>query len=109
MRITKSELYDILKHLVYDIYIDGDCIEIEYYANGKDCNFNFTARTFEELANEIKEVYNNYDIEEELEIYLPMRGKQGVPNSVFNIIKDLEKERDTLKEIYETINDYIER
>lgn len=47
---------------------------------------------------------DSYDVDEEAEVWVELRGKNGVPNSIRSLIKDSEWKLETLKKLYEELN-----
>ena len=77
---------------------------------GQDCVYCVPHEgTPESFIETVKGIAENYDVDEELEIYLPMRGKQGVPSSAVTIMRDCEECQNTLKEISEALSKLLEK
>ena len=58
----------------------------------------------------IRDRYNNFDVDEEAEIWIENRGKNGVPNSIKALVEDAEwKEsaRERLANDLEELGDYL--
>ena len=51
----------------------------------------------------IYEYADNYDVDNEVELYFPMRGQRGVPDSVREILDDCQEAKDTLMAIAEDL------
>lgn len=52
--------------------------------------------TDEGFIEAIRKRYNNFDVDDEAEIYIENRGKNGVPNSIKALIEDAEWKESTL-------------
>jgi hypothetical protein len=88
---------------VYEITKQGDdyYIEISQYTPlGEDwwvtVWFDGTDNGFIES---IREIYENFDVDEETEIWIESRGKNGVPNSIKALVEDAEWKQATLGEL----------
>ena len=55
--------------------------------------------TDEGFVEAITERYNNFDVDDEAEIYIEFRGKNGVPNSIKALIEDAEWKESTLDKL----------
>lgn len=106
-----EELKKILKNLdltiSQDLEYQGFSIRWHTKANGKDCYWDFCSTTLEEFAQEVQQVYQDYGIEEQLDVYIEFRGQKGVPETASEIMKDLREERRMLKEIYLAVKKYL--
>ena len=47
---------------------------------------------------------DSYDVDEECELWIDGRGKNGVPNSIKALVEDAEWKLETLKELYEDLS-----
>lgn len=63
--------------------------------------------TGEDFINKFVEYAENYDVDDEVELFVPMRGKQGVPSSVRTIVADCEEAKATLMEIAECLSRFL--
>lgn len=55
--------------------------------------------TAEDFVKKFVECADSYDVDEQVEIFSPMRGQQGVPKTIKEIIEDCQEAKDTLTEI----------
>lgn len=53
----------------------------------------------------IRERYNHFDVEEEAEPYIEMRGKRGVPKSIKDLLNDAEWKEEKLHSLVTTFDD----
>ena len=88
------------------------CIEINQYTDlGEDwwLTLGYDG-TDEDFIQKFEILVDNFDPDEEAEIYIDMRGKNGVPDSIRDILEDqvwkLETLRTTLKELKEEFEEY---
>ena len=88
-------------NLTYNISADTSAI-IEFWTNTSDqdipTEFDYDG-TPEGFVKEFTERAENYDVDEEVELYVNMRGKNGVPNTVRELLDDCQEAKDTLMEI----------
>lgn len=75
----------------------GQDIPIDFYFDG----------TAEDFVREFTEAAESYDVDEEVEIYVGMRGKNGVPNTVRELLDDCQEAKDKMMEIAEKLQEAI--
>ena len=63
--------------------------------------------TPEDFVKQFTESAENYDVDEEVELYVGMRGKNGVPNTVRELLDDCQEAKDTLMEIARRLQEAI--
>ena len=63
--------------------------------------------TAEDFVKQFTKCAEAYDVDEEVEIFVDMRGKNGVPESVREILEDCEEAKDTLMKIAEKLQEAI--
>lgn len=63
--------------------------------------------TTEDFILQLKIYYNNFDIDEEVEPYISMRGKNGVPNSISILLEDAEWKETKIKELSDDLSNYL--
>lgn len=64
--------------------------------------FDGTNRGF---INGVRDRYNNFDVDEEAEIWIESRGKNGVPNSIKDLVEDAEWKERTLGELFDQLDE----
>lgn len=67
-------------------------------------DFDGTAKDF---VKQFCEYAENYDVDDEVELYIGMRGKQGVPNTVRELYDDCQEAKDTLMNIADELKSTI--
>ena len=88
------------------------CIEINQYTNlGEDWWITlWYDGSDEDFIDQFETMVDNFDPDEEAEIFIDMRGKNGVPDSIRDILDDqvwkLETLKTTLKELHEEFEEY---
>jgi len=55
--------------------------------------------TAEDFVKKFCEVAEGYDVDDEVEVFVPMRGERGIPCRVMDIVKDCQEAKDTLMKI----------
>ena len=55
--------------------------------------------TTEGFVKRFSEAAENYCVDDEVELYVGMRGQRGVPNTVMEIVADCQEAKDTLMKI----------
>lgn len=63
--------------------------------------------TPEDFVKQFTEASDNYDVDEEVELYVNMRGQNGVPNTIRELLDDCEEAKQTLTEIAEALQKAI--
>lgn len=61
--------------------------------------------TDEGFIKAVRERYNNFDVDEETEIWIENRGKNGVPSSVKALVEDAEWKESTLDELADELEE----
>jgi len=61
--------------------------------------------TPEGFVKEFVERAENYDVDEEVELFASMRGKRGVPDTIRELIDDCQEAKDTLLDIAKALKD----
>lgn len=61
--------------------------------------------TDEGFIEAIKDRYNGFDVDEETEIWIENRGKNGVPSSIKALVEDAEWKERTLGELYDQLEE----
>lgn len=92
--------YDIEKdHALIEFWTDtaGQDIPVEIDYDG----------TVEDLVEKFVEYANNYDVDDEVKVYVNMRGQNGVPNTVRELLDDCQEAKDTLMEIADELQNAI--
>ena len=109
-----EKIYDVLDKLSvrYDINYCGSETEamIEFWTDtvGQDIPTEFDYDgTPEDFVKQFTERAENYDVDEEVELYVNMRGKNGVPDTVRELLDDCQEAKDTLMEIAEKLQEVI--
>lgn len=64
--------------------------------------------TAEDFVKEFTERAENYDVDEEVEVYVNMRGQNGVPNTIRELLDDCQEAKNTLLEIAVKLNAAIQ-
>lgn len=110
MNKTFKQIQKILDENNFNCYNieeqDGEyIIEFQQYTPcGEDWNeylyFDGTINGFEKALHER---WYYFDIDDEVEIWIPLRGKNGVPESITALFKDAEWKKDTLEELLQSV------
>lgn len=56
------------------------------------------------FINAVRTRYITFDVDEEAEIWIKNRGKNGVPSSIIDLVRDAEWKEDTLGELLDALN-----
>lgn len=88
--------YDEVKEYGGKYYIElyNDTPEEEYWR--VTVWFDGTDKSFVDF---VEEITTNFDIDEEVEMYIPSRGKNGVPSSISALVHDAERKLEQLESL----------
>lgn len=62
--------------------------------------------TLKDFLDKFIDCFEGYDVDEEVELYVNMRGQNGVPDSVRKLMDDCQEAKDTLMEMAETFKKF---
>lgn len=83
---------------------------VEFWTDtlGQDISveFNFDGSA-EDFVKQFCEHAENYDVDDEVELFIGMRGKPGVPNTVRELLNDCQEAKDTLINIADELKSAI--
>lgn len=94
----------------FTIDIDGNEIEFgKYSPEGQDFRFTVEAKNLNELADNVMEQYESYDVSYETHLWLDNcgHGQNGAPYDMQDVYRDMQSCKDSIMKIYDIINDYI--
>ena len=85
---------------------DGYDVELETYSpEGEDVIISFIYDgTEEDFIKQFESYAEDFDAEEHAETYINMRGKNGVPESIKNLLEDAEWQKEMLLEVAKDLN-----
>lgn len=96
MTITEKQI-EVMESLDWRIHDSGEDIEIENYSPaGEDLVFTLYGET---LLEAVTELYESYDAEEHAELWIDNRGKNGVPESIRELLDDADSIEEMLREL----------
>lgn len=90
--------YEIRDHYaIIEFWTDtaGQDIPVEIDHNG----------TTEDIINQFVDYAEGYDVDDQVELYVGMRGQNGVPETVRELLADMQEAKDTLMMIAEKLRD----
>ena len=65
--------------------------------------------TAEDFVKQFCEHAETYDVDDEVELFIRMRGKQGVPNTVRELLNDCQEAKDTLINIADELKSAMKK
>ena len=71
----------------------------QYTPAGEDWSEIFEASSVGDFVGNLEKRIENWDIDEEVEPYIDMRGRNGIPSSIRELLEDAEWKLNTLKEL----------
>lgn len=92
-------------------YSFGENAYIEFWTDtaGQDIPTEFDYDgTPEDFVAQFVEAAERYDVDTEVELYMEMRGRNGVPNTVRELLNDCQEAKDTLMKIADKLQKAIE-
>ena len=63
--------------------------------------------TEDDFVDEIRDYYVGFDPEDEVELYIQNRGKNGIPTSIRDLLDDQDWKEEKLKSLIDALDDYI--
>lgn len=87
---------DTCGYVLIEFWTDTAGQDIVYEYDGWD-------GTAEDLVKDFIRDAENYDVDEEVVLYVNMRGQKGVPSSVMDLLEDCQEAKDTLMKIAEKL------
>ncbi len=108
--MTFKEIKEILeeKNVKYEIRPKEGYGLVEFWTDtaGQDIptEFDFDG-TPDGFVKKFVECAENYDVDEEVELFAGMRGKQGVPDTIRELLDDCQEAKDTLLDIAKALKD----
>lgn len=98
----RKKYQDACENLGWDLTDEGDG---NIYVNqpspkGEDFGFSVPAADF---VRAVRDYYQDFDVDEHVELWIDGRGKNGVPSSIRELVKDAEDIDDMLKELADTL------
>ena len=63
--------------------------------------------TAEDFVREFSQRAEDYDVDDQVEMYADMRGQYGVPDSIRTLLDDCQEAKDTLMDIAEKLKEAI--
>lgn len=63
--------------------------------------------TVNDLVNKFSDYAENYNVDEEVELYVNMRGQNGVPSTIRELLDDCQEAKDTLMNIATKMKEII--
>lgn len=89
-------LVDAAELLDWSVHINDDCIEFEKYSPaGEDFFFTITGNDEARVVEQVRGYAYDFDPDEHAEMWVEIRGKRGVPDSIRTLIDDA----DAIKEM----------
>lgn len=100
-------IFDILEDKEFSPCILDDRLEcrIETPA-GEDFYFDLAGKNEQEWEESLHEYVRQFDIDEYVELFIQLRGKYGVPDSISELVKDAEWIKNRLEELVDSISKY---
>ena len=109
MKRIEEALSEMDVKFEYTLPTEDTCgyVLIEFWTDtvGQDIPYEYDRwdGTAEDLVKDFVRYAENYDVDEEVELYVNMRGRNGVPNTVRKLLDDCQEAKDTLMKIAEKL------
>lgn len=113
MKPLSKEIIEVIKK-------EGFSVQVDKQSNGYCADLNQSTllgedwwvcivfdETEEDFVNEFRDYYYGFDPEDEAEIYIQNRGKNGIPNSIRDLLDDQDWKDEKLKSLLDALDDYI--
>lgn len=105
-----GDIIKILEKNNWNVEVNDGILSIEQWSNlGEDLVEEIEYTTKKDFIENFERIVENFDVDEHVELWLPLRGKKGVPDvSIRELLKDAEEieqlYKTTLKEIKDLEN-----
>ena len=105
VNITLEDIRDVVEELGWALKEYDDYVMVENWTDvaGQDIFFETNSKDPVEVIDEIIDYANNYDVDEEFDVYNEYRGKNGVPSSARTLLEDLENAQEMWNELAEAL------
>ena len=106
-----TRIIEVLDNLGIKYSIDGNNALVEFWTDtaGQDIPTEFTFDgTAKDFVKQFTEAAENYDVDAEVELYADMRGKNGVPATIRELLDDCEEAKQTLMDIAQDLQRALE-
>ena len=106
-----NRIKEVLDNLDVKYEITNDYALIEFWTDtaGQDISVEINHNgTAEDIIKQFSEYAENYDVDEEVEIYAEHRGKNGVPATFRELLEDMQEAKDTLLAISNKLQEAIQ-
>lgn len=113
MKRIEEALSEMDVKFEYTLPTEDTCgyVLIEFWTDtaGQDVPYEYDGwdGTAEDLVKDFVRHAENYDVDEEVELFVDMRGQNGVPSTVREILDDCQEAKDTLMKIAEKLQAVI--
>lgn len=77
----------------------------QYTPAGEDWNISVWFKDKDGIQEAVENLYDGFDVDDEAELWIDQRGKNGVPNSISEIVEDQEWKLEKLGELYNDLSD----
>lgn len=102
--MNKAIIVSILQEHDFSIdyfnYANERCTAIKKYTPcGEDWFEEFSWKSAKAFTEELENFVDNFDIDEQIEVWLPLRGTRGVPEHVTDLIEDAKWKLEQLEQL----------
>lgn len=99
-------LTDAAELLDWSVHIYDDCIEFEKYSPaGEDFILTITGNDEACVVEQVRECAYDFDPDEHAEMWVEIRGKRGVPNSIRTLIDDADAIKEMVFELADALRE----
>ena len=110
----------LCKEIIEVIDKEGFSVQVDKQSNGYCADLNQSTplgedwwvcvvfdETEDDFVDEIRDYYVGFDPEDEVELYIQNRGKNGIPTSIRALLDDQDWKDEKLKSLSDALDDYI--
>ena len=103
--ITLEDIRDVVEELGWNFEEYDDYVMVENWTDvaGQDIYCDTNSKDPIEVIDTIIAYANNYDVDDEFDVYNESRGKNGVPSSARTLLEDLENAQEMWNELAEAL------
>lgn len=113
MKPLSKGIIEVIEKEGFSIQVDkqqnGYCADLNRSTPlGEDWWISFVFdETEKDFVNEVRDYYVGFDPEDEAELYIQNRGKNGIPNSIRALLDDQDWKDEKLESLSDALDNYI--
>lgn len=104
--MNKKKIKEVLEKNYYWFNEYEDNIDFgEHTPCGEDWFENLDFKTADSFIEDLERRVDSFDIDEEVEVWIPYRGKRGVPERITDLVEDAEWKKQELEDLLKLLKE----